>query len=409
MAEAGVNLSDIVYWGAINEEKSKAPTKWDHDILLNISFADKLSPVRDVLPIAALILNEDVENIQSEELYEGVDEYRVPEKNEYLEVSRGFDYTIIKVYGEGVNFDEITGRLKSAGLKNQKPQWDVNIPDRPKRLDDEELRKVRFAYSDEEREEDEKLTKKATVISVIRGIIYSIFAVAIISFVAYEGLVTRLQNVTPPTENFIAKKGTLLGYSVEGRMTLFAFASPVEELGVDERSILLIPEEVEFTTKNVVEKAVDSLGNVLYERGANQVEFLPPIEGFDYAKANLFKFDSYKNPDESGWAQYGILGTGKSKKIIIRGRVMEREGDGYYISVGGGYVRLGDLAEEGNRFYEKLADSESYISALYSLKTGRQVYVYGQIEKTFTSRKGRNKKDKKLFAFKSTYMRYQAR
>ncbi|MCK4967049.1 hypothetical protein KAS50_08455, partial [bacterium] len=393
MASAVVNLSDIVYWGEINEEKSKAPTKWDHDILINISFSDKLSPVKDILPIAALILNEDEENIQSEELYEGVDEYRAAEKKEYIEVSRGYDYTIIKIYGEGLDFNEITGKLNSAGLKNQKPQWNIDIPDRPKRLDDAELRKIRFTYTDEKREDDEKLSKKSTIKSIFTGIIYSMFVIAIIGYIAYEGLVTKMKSITPPTESFIAKKGTLMGYNVEGRMALFAFASPVEELGVDERSILLIPEEMELTSKNIVEKAVDSLGNVLYEKGVNQVEFLPPIEGFDYAKANLFKYDSYRNRDESGWAQYGILGTGKAKKIIIRGRITEREEEGYYISMGGGYARLGDLAEEGNRFYDKLADSESYISALYSLKSGRQVYMYGQIEKTYTSREGRNKKD----------------
>jgi len=123
----------------------------------------------------------------------------------------------------------------------------------------------------------------------------------------------------------------------------------------------------------------------------------------------LFKFDTYNNrtAGEADWSNYGHLGTGKAKQIVIRGRIVEME-DGFYLSLGGGFAKLGDITEEGERFYDKFTDSESYIGALYSLNAGRPVYVYGQIEKTFTPREGRNSKDKKLFSFRITYVRSRA-
>lgn len=410
MAVADVKLSEIIFWGEINEDKSKTPTKWDHDILLNVSNAGKVSPVEDIFPIVGIILDEDPDNISKEMLYDGVDEYRAAGKKEYVEVAKGLNYTIVKIYNCGQNLDEIAGRLKSAGIKEQKPSWDIEIPDRPKRVNENELKKLRFKYSDDAQERDEKLGKRATLNSILRGVITGIVSIAVISFIIYEGFVTKYQNVTPPTENFIAKKGTLLGYDAGGTLALFAFADPVDELGVDEHAILYIPEGVETTNKIVVEKAVDSLGNVLYEKGARQVEFTPPIEGYTYAKANLFKYDTYQHKDDAGWAQYGVLGTGKATKIIVRGRIVEMEDDGYYVSLGSGYAKLGSFEEdESLMFYNTLADAESYITAKFSMETGRPVYLYGQIEETFTPREGRNSKDKKLFAFRATYARFTAR
>jgi hypothetical protein len=325
-----------------------------------------------------------------------------------VEVSRGLEYTIIKLYGENFNIDEITSNLIISGAKNEKPRLEIDIPDRPKLLSEDSLKNLRFKYPEEEREKDESLSRKKTVIATIKGVFYVIFIGIIVGFILYKTLVTKYKNVTPAKENFIAKKGNLLGYSVDGNLTLFAFADPVDELGVNENSLLFVPEDMELTDKIVVEKATDSSRNVLYDKGIKQIEFSSTIEGYNQVKSNLFKYDSYqnKNTDESDWSQYGYLGSGKAQKLIIRGRIIENE-TGYYISMGSGLAKLGDLAEEGKRFYDNFTDSESYITTLFSLKMGRPIYVFGQIEKTFTVKEGRNNKEKRLFAFKPLYIRFR--
>jgi len=406
MAKVGINVSDIIFWGEVNEEKSKSPTKWDHDILMNFTYANKFIPLDDHDDIISILLNEDRENIEKSFIYEGVDEYMVKGKKGFAEVSKGMEYTIVKLYGKDFDLEEITSRLTVSGVKNKKPHLEIKIPDIPKLLDGNILTGFRYKYSDEEKEKDSSLSKKKTIMSVSKGFLYTILFALVIGFIVYEAFITKYKDITPPTENFIAKKGNLIGYNVEGNLTLFSFANLVEELGIDEGLLFFIPETEEVTDRIIVEKAKDSLGSVLYEKGVRQVEFMSSVEGYDYARANQFRFDTYRNKTagEADWSQYGYLGTGKAKKIVIRGRVVERE-DGYFLSIGLGYAKLGDLADEGERFYDNLVDSESYITALFSLKSGRPVYVYGQIEKTFTSREGRNKTDKKLFVFRALYMR----
>jgi len=406
MAEVGINYSNIIFWGELNEDKSKSPTKWNHDILINFTYANKSIPLDDPDDIISILLNEDKENIEKSFLYEGVDEYKIKGKKGFAEVSKGLEYTIVKLYGKDFDLEEITSRLTDSGAKNKKPHLEIEIPDRPKLLDENILTGFRYNYSEEEKEKDTSLSRKKTIISVFRGIFYIIVSALVIGFIVYEAFITKYKDITPPTENFIAKKGNLMGYNVEGNLTLFSFANPVEELGIDESSLIFIPETEEVTDRIIVEKATDSLGNVLYEKGVRQVEFTSSVEGYDYVTANQFRFDTYRNKTagEADWSQYGYLGTGKAKQIVVRGRIVEME-DGYFLSIGLGYAKLGDLAEEGERFYDKLVDSESYIVALFSLKSGRPVYVYGQIERTFTSKEGRNKTDKKLFAFRALYMR----
>jgi len=406
MAEVGIKLSDIIFWGEVNEDKSKSPTKWDHDILINFTYSGKLTPIDDPDYIIPILFNEEKEKIEKRALYEGVDEYRLKDTKIFVEVSRGLEYTIVKLYGKDFDLEEITSRLTSSGSKNMKPHLEVNIPDSPKLLDKNVLENFTYKYSEEEKEKDASKSKKKTIISVLKGILYTILAALVIGFIVYEGFIPKLKDVTQPKENFIAKKGNLIGYNLEGNLTLFVFASPVEELGINEESLIFVPETEEVSDRIIVEKASDSLGNVLYERGVKQVEFTSSIEGYDYVKANQFRFDTYRNrtAGEADWYQYGYLGTGKAKQLLMRGRIVEME-DGYYLSMGGGYAKLGDLADEGERFYDNLVDSESNITALFAIKKGRPVYVYGQIERTFTPREGRNKKDKKLFAFRAMYVR----
>ena len=406
MAKVGINVSDIIFWGEINEEKSKSPTKWNHDILINFTYANKSIPLDDPDDVISVLFNEDRENIEKSFLYEGVDEYTVKGKKGLAEVSKGLEYTIVKLYGKDFDLEEITSRLTVSGAKNKKPNLEIEIPDRPKLLDGNILTGFRYKYSEEEKEKDTTLSRNKTIMSVFRGVIYIVFSALVIGFIVYEAFITKYKDITPPTEDFIAKKGNLMGYNVEGNLSLFSFANPVEELGINEGSLIFVPETEEVTDRIIVEKATDSLGNVLYEKGVRQVEFASSVDGFDYARANQFRFDTYRNKTagEADWSQYGYLGTGKAQQIIIRGRVVEME-DGYFLIMGLGYAKLGDLADEGKRFYDNLVDSESYITALFAIKIGRPVYVYGQIEKTFTSREGRNKTDKKLFSFRALYMR----
>jgi len=278
MVQADVNLSNLIFWGGVNEEKSKAPTKWDHDILLNVTYSDKLAPIENPEDIVAIIFGENKESIECEPYYEGVDEYRVRERKGVIEVVRCVEYTIIKIYGEEFDFDEINKRLQSAGMNNRKAKLEIDVPDRPKKVDEGALRGFRYAYSEEEQEKDDSLGKKKMIKSIISGIIYVAIGVVVIVFLAKELFVTKYKDVTPPAEGFVAKKGNLVGYNAGGVLTLFAFASPVEELGVDDESLLFIPEITDVTDRVIVEKATDSLGNVLYEKGAKQVEFSSAIE-----------------------------------------------------------------------------------------------------------------------------------
>ena len=409
MLEVAANLSNMIFWGEVNEEKSKSPTKLDYDILLNFTYSDKLTPIKNPDAIVSVILDEDKENIECEPLYEGVNEYKIKDQKKVVEVIRGLEYTIVKLYGNDFDFDEIKKKLQASKAKNRKADLSINIPDKPKKVNEKALRNFRYKYTEEEQIKDDSLTTKSTIRSIIRNAVYLIVATALIGYVSYEIFVTKFQNVTPPSENFIAKKENIIGYNLNGVLTLFLFSEPVDDLGVNESAIFFIPELADVTDRIVAEKVTDSLDNVLYEKGAKQVEFGTPIDGYDYVKANLFKFDTYKNrtAGEADWNQYGQLGTGKAKKIMIRARIVELK-DAYYLSLGGGFSKLGDVAEEGERFYDMLADSESYITSIFSLQSGRPVYVYGQIEKTFTPREGRNKNDKKLFVFKITYVRSRA-
>ena len=409
MVEVAANLSNIIYWGDVNEEKSKSPTKLDYDILLNFSYKDKLAPIVNPDDVVSVIFDVDKESIECEPLYEGVNEYKIKDQKKVAEVIKGLEYTLIKLYGKDFDLDEIKKRLQASKASNKKANLSLEIPDRPKKIDEKTLRNFRYKYSEEEQINDDSLTTKNTIKSIIRGFFYLVVAAVVIIFMSYEIFFTKFQNVTLPTENFIAKKGNLVGYDANGVLTLFMFSDPVDGLGVDERAMLFIPELVDVTDRIIVEKATDSLENVLYEKGASQVEYSSYIEGYSYVKANLFKFDTYKNrtAGEADWDQYGQLGTGKAKQIMIRARIVEME-DGYYLSLGSGFAKLGDIAEEGERFYDQLMDSESYITSIFSLITGRPVYVYGQVEKTFTPKEGRNNKDKKLFVFKVTYVRSRA-
>jgi len=407
MAEGVKSLNGVIFWGGPNEEKTKRQTKWDHDILINASKSDKLGILSDPESLVPIFMEEEIESLKTEELYKGAMKYS--HKKRILEVLTGLNYTTFKVYGKDLDYKEIAQRLISLGAKEKKPHIEIKVPDRPPLLDERVVKSRRYNYPEENKKKDEKKGKKYTISATIKSLIGIIFVAAFCYFIYYEAFVPKYVPIPLPPEGFLGVKGDMVGFLIEDKLTLLKFAEDMEDKNLTPTTTFYVNEKTNITNKIVVDRVIDESGETIYNIRNRQVEFSSDIYGYELVRGSDFEYDSYKNirKPEGDWSKYGELGTGDVEMIVIPGRLYERD-NGDFLGMGKGYAKMSAPEEElGSRFYDVLADNESYFTAIYGLRTQKTVRIFGQIEKTFTASEGRNRADRILFQFKPIYVRAQ--
>jgi len=396
------DFSNVMVWGLQNEEKSHRWMRWDHDFLLFATYKDKLTVLEDPTIILPHIFDRNIEEVESRELYDGVYEYKI--NGLTVEMIDGFEYSEYKIYGKDVDFDAIINRLVAAGATHKKPDIPIVIPDRPPVVDVDNLYNQRYDYKEDIYEKDTSMARTQALKSLGRNLFTFIFVGFFAAFLGYELFVPKLQDVTPDSVEFITAKNNLIVYNVEGRMTIFKIADLVEDVGYDSTCSIYIPEDSEISRKVVVERLVNSEGEVIYNRKNRVIDFEPDPKDYGFVNSNPFEFDKYRRGGDVDWSKYGELDGGEAEKIILRGRVDIREGK-YVLILGKTLAVLGDASEGVQPFYELLADEVSRAAILYSLKAKKQIALYGQIQKTLSSREGRNSVQRMIFDFKTDYSR----
>ena len=429
-------LDNIIFWGGKNDDKSPAfyviwfqsfafgilnllrkiyglskvisdetltkvspsPVRWDHDFILFASKADKLAGLKDPSSFVPSIFELDLEEIPSHELYDGVTEYKT--KKITVELIEGLQYNEFKIYSETFDFDGLKQRLSAAGAVERKPDIPLDVPGCPDEVDVERLNRQRLIYQDEILEKDKSAANMNTVKSILRGII-GVAGFTIFIYWSWQEIFTiKYQDVSPiPGDTFITTIGNNVVYSINNRMTVFKFADLVEEVGYDTTYNMWIPEGEEVKLEIVVSRMTNADGDVVYDIGNRFIGFEAEPGGYNFVNATPFEFD--KTMD---WAGYGELEKGQADRISLQGRIIERNGQ-YLLLFGKTFAILGDILDTGSQFYDLLEDDLSYAAVLFSLKANRPINIYGQIQKTLTSREGRNSVDRKIFLFKTEYAR----
>lgn len=417
METMGLKLHNVLFWGGINKEKCSGEVKWDHDIMLYFSQSDGTHSLKNPDDVVSIILGTELKNVRRATLFEHAMEYRA--NDNVVEVLQGSERTIVKIWGQNLNYDDITKKLLSAGAKQEIPVIDIKIPDRPPVIAEGEVKKIRFKYSDKLLEQDEEEAKKMSRNMLISNILTVMIIVSVLVFILYEAVITKYIEVPLPKEGFLAVKGDIAGFlleNIEGTplekqgfksgLLLMKFTEDVDSSGINSDSHFFMKEGASFSNRLIIDKVTNADGTQLYNIGARTTEFVDIIEGFEQVNTNLFEVDAFQNAKkkEGDWSSYGELGKGNAKRIILRGGLTEKNVF-YIMGLARGYVKLGDVTIEGQRFYDNLADNQSYVTALYALKSHNQVKLFGQIEKTFTPKEGRNSEDKLLFSFKTIYVR----
>jgi len=408
MAEQ-VQLSDIVIWGGSNEMKSKSPVRWNHDFIIYASYSDTLKTLDNASVLIPQIFGKPIEEIHSKELYDGVYEYKTNEIT--VEVVDGIEYTEYKLYGTNIDFDAIVQRLVMSGAQMKKPVIPIVIPDRPEVVDLNQLNQLRYLYAEEIKDSDESQARKVAYKSFIMGAFGIIFLIVITVFVIKFLIMTPYQNITPTGTVEVVYLGTIgqsVGYSVDGKLIQYKFAVPIASFGFDSTDKLfkkVATKPKDFNTIEV-DKVVTADGKTTkYERGKNapEVVFERKVTDYTYVNTKPFTFDSYQSQGEADWAKYGELVKGRTDKIIIQGRVIEKEGK--YLMVFGNTAALLGTVSDQEPFYSHMQDDLSTITILYALKAKKLINIYGQINRTLTLREGRNSLDKIIFEFKMDYAR----
>ncbi len=396
-------LITVIVWGGANEEKTTSPTRWMHDYILFASREEKLSILDDPEILLPYIFDADLNDISSQELYDGVFEYKTSDL--IVELVTGLHYTEYKLYSDKVDFDTVTQRLKKAGVKFQKPEIIIDVPGRPPIIDVEKLKKQRYDYHENIHDRDVAVAKSTTIKAAIKTVVGFAVFIVMTTFFGIEILVPKYQNVTPVAEDmFITMRGNYLVYNINNRMTVYKFAELVEETGYDSTYKMYVPDLAEITDQITVTRMTDANDNVVYELGNRAVSYESNPSDYNFVNGKTFEFNTYGSKDENDWSQYGSLDEGNADKIALQGRIVEREGR-YMMLLGTVWAVLGDISEGEPQFYDLLRDDLSYATVQYSLKARKVVNLFGQIDKTYTSREGRNSVDKLVFLFKSDYAR----
>ncbi len=396
-------LNNIVLWGGKNDDKSQSPTRWLHDYILFASKEVKLSVLDDPGALIPYIFDADHDDIESHELYDGVYEYKTSDL--VVELVEGFQYAEYKLYGADIDYEAITHRLKQAGVTLQKPEIPVDIPGRPKLVDLNKLNKQRFDYHEETHDRDVSLAKSMTIKAAFKTVIGFVVFIGLSTFLGIQIFIPKFQDVTPlPEDTLITTKGNYLVYNINNRMTVFKFADLVDDIGYDPSYMIFVPEQAAVTDKIVVSRMTDADGNRVYDIGNRTVDFETDPTDYNFVNGKTFEFNTYRSGGEDDWSTYGELSQGRADRIVLQGRVVEREGR-YMMLLGTVWAVLGDITEDGTRFYDLLGDDMSYAAVIYSLKGRKIINVYGQIERTYSTREGRNSVDKVVFSFKADYAR----
>ena len=322
--------------------------------------------------------------------------------------------------------DELNQLIKGESLYEKEPFTQVKLTKKTKKLiknnpEGEELLHLNrllmdaaYPYEiakdrrDEKFKRDKLMARNMRIKACYKAVfIVTLFAVSI-GYLGMEIFFTKYQDVTPEDSMFIAAKGNYVVYSVGTRkiFTVFKFGELVEEIGYDTTYKMKVIEGKEIKDEIIVDKMEDAEGEMVYNRGNRPVVFETDTLDYKYVNANPFTFDSYQEAGDADWNTYGSLERGNAEKIVIRGRVFERDGE-YLALLGRTYAVLGTVSEVDSipQFYDLLGDDISYITVLYSLKAEKAIDLYGRIDKTLTYREGRNSIDKKVFIFHVEYAR----
>jgi len=398
------SLSNIVIWGGENEKKSRTPIRWTHDYVIYASYKDKLTPLQDPEVLIPVIFDMDIDELKTQELYDGVFEYSSKEMT--VEMIEGMEFSEYKLYGKSIDFDAIIQRLASRGASMHKPSISIELPDRPPLVDEENLYKQRYAYKDEIIEKDRSLARIETIKTVFRTLFGLLFIGAIGTYLGMEIFIPKLKEVELLPDNFITARGNYIVYDIDGKMTVFKIADLIQDIGYDSTCTIFVPEALDVgrERKIVVDRIKNSEGKTIYVRGNRLIDFENDPTDYDYKNANPFVFDAYGEGSEADWSQFGELRKENAQKIILRGRVEIREGK-YLLLLGSTRAVLGEAVEGVPPFYEGFADDISYATVLYSLKKIKAINVYGQIDRTLTKREGRNTLEKMIFVYKADYAR----
>lgn len=406
------NLKNIAIWGGANENKSRAPVRWKHDYILFASYVDKLIALKDPSILIPFIFDKELDEIKSKELYDGVFEYK--DKDITVELVEGLEYTEYKIFGKMVDFDAITQRLLAAGAQMRKPEIPIEIPDRPPLVDVEQLNKQRYSYHEETLDKDKSVARNMRIKAAFKSVFGVAAFAVILTYLAMEIFVPKYEDVTPPPDDsiFITAKGYNVVYSI-GKLkifTAFKFADLIdgtEEISYDTTYKMYVLERKEIGKNEIiVDKMEDSEGKVVYNVGNRIVDTGRDPTDYEYINAAPFEYNSYMEAGDADWNRLGSLDEGNAKKVIFRGRIIEREGK-FIALLGSTYAELGTVSEVDSipQFYELLEDDISYATILYSLKAEKTIDFYGRINKTLTSREGRNVLLKRIFTFEVDYAR----
>ena len=138
MAEVTADPATMIFWGGANDDRTSQDSRWDHDLVVNISTASRLEGLEEPEQIIPLLLGVGLDVLQKKEIYEKVWEYTHNEIT--IEVGPGREYSIFRVFGK-ISYDDLAQRLKAAGMNGRKPDLTVKVPDIPPVLPDDPTRR----------------------------------------------------------------------------------------------------------------------------------------------------------------------------------------------------------------------------------------------------------------------------
>lgn len=417
MGNEETNLQSVIFWGGPNEDKASGSMIWDHDLVINFSMAgDKPKMLINPERIVSILTGKTLDELEKTTVFDGAFEYKADRLK--LELIQYPTCTRAKIWASQVSFEELSQRLKSAGAQQKKPNVEISIPDRPSLIPEDELKAFRFKYPDKQQQMDKEKAQKKGISLMISNVFALVAVAGVIAFILYQIFVTRHMPLPLPPEAWVAIKGDIAGFylsAIEGTdiekfgfragLVLLKFTEDVQALGVDSTCTFFVNEGDPISNRLVPQIVRDANGNEIYNLGARTTEFLE-VEDYEQVNTNLFDIASYNNRKnaEGDWAQFGELGKGNAKRIIMRGGIAERN-KMHLLALARGYAKLGDIAEGTPNFYNNLADNQSFVTAKYGLRSGNTVQIFGQIERTFTAKEGRNAEAKLLFSFRASYLR----